>query len=58
MLNSEYIILSKEVERLYNYRMRNKKELRKCLRKLKLEEYYGINTREFISTNSIASQEE
>lgn len=57
MLNSEYRIPSKEVKRLHNYRMRNKKELRKCLRKLKLEEYHGINVHEFISINSIASQE-
>lgn len=57
MLISEYRIPSKEVKRLHNYRMRNKKELRKCLRKLKLEEYHGINIHEFISINSIVSQE-
>lgn len=57
MLNSEYRIPSKEIRRLHNYRMRNKKELRKCLRQLKFEEHHGINIHQFMGINSILSQE-
>lgn len=54
IIDSEYRIPNKEVRRLNNYKLRNKNELKKILRKLKTEDQHGVNLYKFICINSIS----
>jgi uncharacterized protein YjbI with pentapeptide repeats len=57
MAGSGYSMTRKEVNLLHNYRLRNKKELMKYIRKLKAEEYHGVDLNVFISNNFLARKE-
>jgi uncharacterized protein YjbI with pentapeptide repeats len=52
-----YNMPSKEAHLLHDYRLRNMKELKKYIRKLKSEEHHGVDLNDFIGNNFLVRSE-